>query len=256
MDGPHQELVRRTVERTQGHVDGFLPDLGMFENRHAFPFEEADPTTENPWVVQEFIEGVDRCSFSVVREGRVQAHVTYAHPKTIDGAGGIVFESIDDHRTLRAAQRIAEATNDNGQLSLDFIDDGERLHVIECNPRPTAGVCLMPERMFVETVLGPVSIADPMVVPGGRRRCIRSALVRELFLSPRSWFSNLREILSVTPDVYFDARDRKPSLYQFVSLVHSLKGRLRSAPGTSKLSARYLHDVCWDGKTEQFDDAA
>lgn len=63
-------------------------------------FADADPTPKNPWIVQEFVRGRDVCSFSVVRSGRVVAHAVYVHPKTIEHAAGIVFESIDEPRTL------------------------------------------------------------------------------------------------------------------------------------------------------------
>ena len=39
--------------------------------------DDVEPTRDNPWLVQEFIEGDDACSFSVVRDGKVVVHCTY-----------------------------------------------------------------------------------------------------------------------------------------------------------------------------------
>lgn len=210
---------------------------------------EVEPTPDNPWLVQEFVSGTDVCSFSVVRNGKVVAHSTYVHPKTIDSAGGIVFESIEEPRTLAIAQKIAEATNYHGQISFDFMstDDG-RMVLIECNPRPTAGVTVMPEEMFVEAVLGDPP-ARPVVAPAGTRRAIRSALLRDLFVHPTDAVETFRELLKPGADVYFREDDRLPGLYQFLSLSHVLR-YLRSDEGedVQKLSAGYLHDVVWDGE--------
>ena len=67
----------------------------------------------------------------------------------LEHAGGIVFESVVSDETLRVARKVAQATGYEGQLSLDFLrtDRGE-LHVIECNPRPCAGLVVMPDAMF------------------------------------------------------------------------------------------------------------
>src|SRR5690606_30692303 len=68
--------------------------------------EQCQPTPDSPWLVQEYVEGVDVCDFSVVHHGRIHAHAAYVHPKEIEHAGGIVFESIDDPTTLQIARRV------------------------------------------------------------------------------------------------------------------------------------------------------
>lgn len=216
----------------------------------ALTVDDCNPTRANPWLVQEYVHGIDVCGFSVVRHGQVTAHAAYVHPKTIESAGGIVFESITDPDTLVVAERVAEATGYHGQLSFDFkrADDG-RLVIIECNPRATAGVCVMPRRMFVAGMFDPVPTV-PEVAPAGRRRIIRAALVRNMLLHWRDIGSDLADILSSTPDVYFNARDVGPGLFQFLSLVQLWDYRRRERPAhdRSLLLAGYLHDATWDGE--------
>lgn len=210
--------------------------------------DAVEPTKASPWIVQPYLEGEEICSFSVVRSGRVVAHATYRHPKELDGCGGIVFESLDEPRTLAAATRIAAKLGYHGQLSFDFMraDDGE-LYLIECNPRPTAGVTVMPPEIFVPAVLGDLDGGAPIVAPAGTRRSIRSALLRDIVVNPSQWRSAIEELFSDSDGVYFDSEDPLPGLYQFLSLAHVLEFRRKNEEASGKLSTDFLYDICWDG---------
>ncbi|MCR9159977.1 MAG: ATP-grasp domain-containing protein [Nannocystaceae bacterium] len=217
---------------------------------------EIEPTPANPWLVQPYLEGTDLCTFSVVQQGTVVAHSAYQHPKTLDSAGGIVFESVDAPKALAAAQLIAEATAYHGQISLDIMvtPDGTP-HLVECNPRPTAGVSVMPMDTFVDAVLRPpIEGTNPPVdvAPAGKRAIMRGALLRDMLVDPSSIGEDLAEIFSDTDDVYFDDDDKLPGIYQVLSLSHVIQYWKSEEGGFGdKLAAGYLHDLTWDG-----DDAA
>ena len=51
------------------------------------PRRDCRPTADNPWLVQEFVEGDDACSFSVVRDGEVLVHCPYEPPSRQRAAG-------------------------------------------------------------------------------------------------------------------------------------------------------------------------
>lgn len=216
------------------------------------PVEDVEPTADNPWLVQPFIEGTDLCSFSIAHEGKIVAHSAYRHPKTLDSAGGIVFESVWHEPALRAAQTIVEATHYTGQISFDFLttDDG-RLYLVECNPRPTAGATVMPSEMLVRAILEPDLQRGPMLAPAGARCSIRSALLRDMVVQPSEIGADLNEIFSDTPDAYFDPEDITPGIYQFLSLAHVIdywRTRPDEDAGSKKLAAGYLHDITWNGE--------
>jgi hypothetical protein len=211
--------------------------------------DDCRPTRRHPWIVQEYVDGLDVCSFSIVHHGRVAAHCSYVHPKEIDHAGGIVFESIDDRDTLRVAERVAEATGYHGQLSLDFHRGSRGLVVFECNPRPTAGVHLMPDDMFVEAMLAPGH--HVRVVPAGARRKYATALIRDMLLHWREIREDLAYLLSDAADVYSVRHDRWPALYQLLSYILVLRYRRRHPEPAQRrraLKAAYFDGIMWNGE--------
>jgi hypothetical protein len=193
-----------------------------------------------------------------VHRGRVAAHCAYVHPQTIEHAGGIVFESVADPDTLRATERLVAATGYHGQLGLDFRRSGDQLVALECNPRATAGVHLMSDQDFVGALVDPK--AGMRLVPAGVRRMYAAAVVRDLLLHWRNARADLALLRSSTRDIYGEAGDRWPALYQVLSYGIVLRYRQASARrsdrsldrratgrrGTS-LVAAYFAGLRWDG---------
>lgn len=212
--------------------------------------EDCAPSPEKPWLVQEFLHGKDLCSLSVCHHGRIAAHATYVHPKTIDGAGGIVFESVEVPETLAIAQQIVEATRYHGQMSLDFMKTDDGFALIECNPRPTAGVTVMPDELFARALMDGVT-GPPEVAPAGQRRKISVALLRDMFLNWREIPSDLAELVKAGKELYLQWGDVMPGLYQFLSYAHVATYRKSLSTGEHKrsdLMAAYFFDILWDGE--------
>jgi predicted ATP-grasp superfamily ATP-dependent carboligase len=211
---------------------------------------DCHPTPTRPWIVQEYVDGVDLCSFSVAQHGRVVAHCAYVHPKEIEHAGGIVFESVDDEEVLSCVRRVVEWTGYHGQISMDFRRGPTGLRVLECNPRPTAGVHLMPTPLLVEAVLE--ERRDGVaVVPPGVRRLYASALVRDALLHPRELPLDMAYLLSDADDIYAERGDWLPALYQLLSYGHVLSYRLHHhepARPATKLMSAYFDGISWNGQ--------
>jgi predicted ATP-grasp superfamily ATP-dependent carboligase len=216
----------------------------------AIALEECEPTPELPWIVQEFVAGVDVCTLSIAHEGRVSGHSAYVHPREIEHAGGIVFESVDEPECVRIAQRIVEATRYHGQISFDFIRTGEGMVLIECNPRPTAGVHLMSPEMFEAALLDRKAEKLRIVEPGVRRK-YGIALVRDMLLHWSEAREDLRHLFSGAKEVFADPDDLLPALYQVLSYGHVIayrrQLRVRAHKNTT-LMAAYFADVCWNGE--------
>jgi len=233
---------------SRGGVD-LLTNVGPLAGH--LPIEACVPTPERPWIVQRFVHGEDVCSFSVAQHGRVVAHSTYVHPKTIEHSGGILFESVMEPEALAFAQRIVEHLGYHGQISFDFIRTPDGLVLVECNPRATAGVTMMSAKQLVDAVLEPVDGSRaPHVVPAGVREQIASAILRDMI---RDWHqipSDLKALFSGATDVYVQKGDMAPGLYQVLSYSHVFAFRHRlhvKRHHHSDLVAAQFYDIAWNG---------
>lgn len=208
------------------------------------------PTSANPWVVQPFVHGTDLCSFSVVHHGRVTGHVAYQHPKTIEHAGGIEFLSIDAPETLAAAQAIAAATGYHGQISFDYLrDDDGTCWMVECNPRPTAGVLSLTADELVLALGGEVD--EPIVAPAGRYHQLSVALLRDMVHDWKAIPSDAEDWFSDPRGVYAGDHDPRPLLYALLSLGHLRQYRKTLDTGKHSrkdIMAAQFFDIAWNGE--------
>ncbi len=232
---------------SRGGVD-LLTNAGPLAG--ALRVDECEPTAERPWIVQEFVQGIDVCTCSIVHRGRITGHAAYVHPREIEHAGGIVFESVDEPECLAIARKLAEATNYHGLLSLDFLRTERGMVLIECNPRPTAGLHVMSPEMF-ETALLDRAEKNVLVAEPGVRRKYSVALVRDMILHVREAREDLRYLFSDAKEVVADPDDLLPALYQVLSYGHVVAYRQRLSSHEHKnteLMSAYFADVCWNGE--------
>ena len=99
------------------------------------------PTPADPWVAQTYLPGADICACAVAVEGDVKALQAY-RPLWRAGLGaGIAFAPVADASVDAFVAGFCARLRWTGQIAFDFRRDaGGRLHVIECNPRPTSGM--------------------------------------------------------------------------------------------------------------------
>jgi predicted ATP-grasp superfamily ATP-dependent carboligase len=216
----------------------------------AVKLEDCQPTEQNPWLVQEFVHGEDLCSMSVAHQGRLAAHCTYRHPLTIEHAGGIVFESIDEPVAQEVSRKIIEHLGYHGHVSFDWMrtEDGQ-LYLVECNPRPTAAIFTMDPQRYAKALFEP-DFDAPYVTEAGRREQIDVAIFRDMFREPKDIPEDLHRLLDGTKDVYAQKGDRLPGLYVILAYSHVFAFRRRmhvSKHKHSDLMAAQFFDIEWDG---------
>jgi len=205
------------------------------------------PTPENPEVVQRYEPGDYLCTYSIAKHGRVAAHSAYAPLVTIRGTNAIAFESIDDPEVLGVVQTICDATGYHGQISFDFIRGAEGLKLIECNPRLTSGVSVMPDDMLSEALTNAVP-RNPALAPPGQRRHMSFGLLSNLLIDPRNARLLLYGLRHGGRDVYFDRHDPLPFFFQFLTLGGILRYRLTTRDrARNNIVDAYLSDSVWDG---------
>ncbi|OAN41591.1 ATP-grasp enzyme [Mycolicibacterium iranicum] len=216
-------ILKRIAYNPVGRMD--LTRLSADTPRRNTEFARSlNISEDDPWILQEFVEGREYCTHSTVRDGTVQVYgccvssafqVNYAHV---------------DHPEIRSwIQRFVAALRLTGQVSFDFIEAADGgVYAIECNPRTHSAITMFYDDPRVAQAY--LDDGHPTVVPRPDARAthwIYHELWR-LLTEPRRW-KRLRGIIS-GKDAIFDPKDPLPYLLvhhlQIPSLlVHNLRSR-------------------------------
>jgi len=191
--------------------------------------------------VQEYVEGTDACSLSIARDGKIVVHCTYEPAIAATGGWSVKLRSIDDFGGRAIAEKICERFSFTGFIGFDYrrTPDGG-FFMIECNPRTSAGIFLMPPEWIGEAVLG--DPGEPRTVEAGRTvqydfDLIDRSIVR---LPPRELIRTLLE----TPDAFLKPGDVMPALCFFISTYHWANVAKREHIDAD---TAFIGDISWDG---------
>jgi hypothetical protein len=250
-----------TAEELRGAIDGIgqgrivlKPEFSRFATRTSIlerdqvwsrVEELADGT---PWCVQEFLPGKEYCSYSLARNGRLLAHLTYSHEFKAGKGAGICFESIS-HPAIEAwVARFVESTGFTGQIAFDFIEDESGVvRALECNPRSTSGLHLFANhRAFLDLLSGQEGTPDPLRPHVGEKAQLRLAMLIYGLPAVGSWH-RLTLWISIffgAREVVFDSRDPIPFFDQFITFYHLVRAGLREEVTPLEASTR---DIEWNG---------
>ena len=123
----------------------------------------------------------------------------------------------------------------NGQISFDFLTTADGVHhMVECNPRPTAGCTLATAEELDAALFGPVP-DEPVVVPAGRKTADQGRRAAGHGAAPASGPADARATKGAA-GVYEQAHDHLPMLYTVLSLQHVR--HYRKALGLDKRDTR------------------
>jgi glutathione synthase/RimK-type ligase-like ATP-grasp enzyme len=111
-------------------------------NREAL--ESLVPTRDEPWIAQRLIRGQELSTYSIARNGSLQAHACYRSRYRAGLGAGIYFEPVQHPLIHDFVNRFIERQKFTGQLGFDFMQEEDgHLYVLECNPRATSGLHLL-----------------------------------------------------------------------------------------------------------------
>lgn len=207
------------------------------------------PTTNYPWVVQQFISGKEHCSYSLIKQSQVISHAVY-HPKYRVGKGsGIYFEVTQPTEILEFVKAFAAKTRFTGQLAFDFIvDKNGKFFVLECNPRATSGIHLFNDQpkaltKIFENEHDPYknnSIFQPTTNPR------MSTMAMILFaLHKQGWRKTFWQDFNKAQDIISHAGEHKPYYAQLLCLLEMCSRAIKQRKG---LLAAVTADIEWDGQ--------
>lgn len=108
-----------------------IPHLGWEDRVKALPI-----SPEEPWVLQEYIEGKEVCTHTTTRKGQVNLYVcSESSPFQVN------YDMVELPRVRTWVESFVNQLNATGQISFDFIlrESGEVIP-IECNPRTHSAI--------------------------------------------------------------------------------------------------------------------
>ncbi len=112
-------------------------------------FVNSLPISESkPWIMQEFISGVEYCTHSTLKKGELRLHCCCQ-----SSAFQVNYENVEQPDIEAWVKRFAKGMNLTGQVSFDFIqaqDSGE-MYAIECNPRTHSAITMFYSQPAVAT---------------------------------------------------------------------------------------------------------
>ncbi|HEX6668647.1 MAG TPA: hypothetical protein VF061_03760 [Gemmatimonadales bacterium] len=205
--------------------------------------EEVHPTESNPWLVQEFVDGPMRCTYSCIHGGEVATHMSYRAPRQWEHSTGIQFLSVDPSDTLPTVEGLASDLEWDGQMSLDFVDAEQGLMMIECNPRPTDGVLLMTAEELERGLLAPT--IETLQIEPGREEQLDFAVLGQVFKEPLKEAPGSIHDLAAVKGTDSGWHDELPQLYSFLAFAHHERMSLEERKG---LFEAMSDGITWDGQ--------
>lgn len=225
------KLTSTNIKNSENYV--FKPMYSRFGDRVLIQPDQNKLNSINikteDWIMQEFIDGVEHCSYSTASKGEVLSSIAYKPVYKVGKGSSMYFEPVNNAEIEEFIKQFVQKHNFTGQISFDFIIDKEnKLYVLECNPRASSGIhCL-----YNNEKQKPKMLWLAMIVFGGK------------YIFTNQGFRFIRDFIKAQ-DTVFDIKDIKPFFYQFISLGevvwHSLIKRI---PFKDAATA----DIEWNGE--------
>ena len=181
---------------------------------HANEIKNLTITPGNPYLIQEFIKGREYATYTIAKQGKMCAHVTYICDYKYQNGVGVSFQSVTHNKLRKLIEKFVKSQSFTGQLAFDAIEDHSGvLHFLECNPRATSGTHLIPHSDLSAAFM---SFKSRKKISQNKPRAQLSLMMLPALLKCRTlsqatqWFRNFIS----TSDVIFDAQDLKPFFLQ------------------------------------------
>jgi hypothetical protein len=252
LNSKHEKLVLKPVFSRFASKTLILHEsdlhLSKKEKTIADLIKKIFPTKKHPWLVQQFIDGQEYCTYSIAHQGKIHAHVTY-HPRYRIGHGAGIYLVSKRHQLIfEFVRNFIDREKFSGQIAFDIIETkSKEIFILECNPRSTSGVHFFRDQPeFFSALTGKsTNILEPET---GQCKMLAIPMLIWVLLkstSPSVFARLIRDFYSAK-DVIFDYRDPLPAFAQNLALFewHILSKQ----KGVPFLNAT-TWDIEWNGET-------
>ncbi len=195
-------------------------------------------------VVQSYLDGPLKSSFSIAHNGRIIGTVVY-RAAILSGTVAVAFERLDSETKIENwIQDFVTATHHSGFISFDFIDDSEgNPRAIECNPRATSGIHFVTADSLATALLDPEN-STQLKLKSQRvmQQFYPSLTETQMAAFKRDGFLQKLKILATAKDVNFKWGDPLPLwLMPFTSWQIMKRAFLKG----ESFGEASTHDIAW-----------
>lgn len=180
-------------------------------------------SNEFPWILQEFIEGQQYCSFSISIEGNLKIYSDYKTEYSAGIGATIAFKYEDNQQIFEWVKQLTNLLKFNGQIAFDFIiDKNKNVYAIECNPRLTSGIHLFNQQNIFKSFYSDEGVIYPNK---NKQYMITLAMLSYGFFKKReiNYYLHWIKTFFKSKDIIFSFKDIKPSIYQFFIMYYLWK---------------------------------
>lgn len=177
----------------------------------------------NSYILQEFINWENICSYSIFDNWNLVSHLSYKGILNYKNWSTTYFENFENQEILNFVKNFAKKYKFNWQLSFDYIKDFDwKIYLIECNPRTTSWIHLLKNNKdFKNTFSNFINWKkyDEFLLKWSVKKSF--SLINLFFTfnikKLKKWINSLLR------DVVFDVKDIKPFFSQINLLIYYKK---------------------------------
>ena len=195
-----------------------------------------------PWIIQTFIKGRERCSYTIFKKGKVLVHSSYLPTYRAGKGAGIYFNPDLSEKIVQFVHEFGANTQYTGQAGFDFIEDENGdFWVLECNPRGTSGIHLFNKQHhdLINQVISNTSksLYSTAIDPLAFKFAMLFIALPHNLLNLKKWWRDYQLSL----DILKHPDDTKPQLFQLIPTIEMLY-----------LLLRHRHSI-WQATTENIE---
>ena len=151
-------ILKRIAYNPVGRMD-LTPLSARTPERNAAFARSLPISADDPWILQQFVEGQEYCTHGTVRNGRLQVYGCCE-----SSAFQINYAHVEKPEIRSWVEKFVAASGLTGQASFDFIEGADgHAYAIECNPRTHSAITMFYDHPQVAAAY--LDEGHPVIIP-------------------------------------------------------------------------------------------
>ena len=235
--------LEKIIQKNKKYI--LKPVYSRFSTKIRVIKKMLDRLEKNKYIFQEFIEGEQICSYSIIKNHKIKLYSDYKTVYSANGGATIAFCYEENEETKKFVEEFSKKEDFEGQIAFDFIQNESGLYLIECNPRLTSGIQLFEDEKVISNVFCENEETETFYPNRETKSAIfLGMIIYCIFNIKTKGFINWLKTIFSSKDVIFDIHDLKPFYMQVFVIVMMLIIALKNKINLKEIST---YDIEWNG---------